>query len=70
LNQAAVLIKEGVKAGKVVEDGTVYSYISYAIQKLSIGICFILIEHGYPLETALQEAHPYTDILARRYSKW
>jgi len=54
LNQAAMLIKRGVKYGNVVEDGQIYSYITYAIKKLSVGICFILIDHGYPLEKALE----------------
>lgn len=53
LTQAAMLIKRGVKYGNVVEDGKVYSYFTYAIQKLPVGICFILIDHGYPLDKAL-----------------
>lgn len=54
-----MLIKRGVKYGNIVEDGQTYSYITYSIKKLSIGICFILIDHGYPLEKALEESHPY-----------
>jgi hypothetical protein len=49
-----MLIKRGVKYGNVVEDAQVYSYITYAIKKLSVGICFILIDHGYPLDRALE----------------
>ena len=67
LNQAAMLIKRGVKYGCVVEDGQHDSYITYSIRKLSIGICFILIDHGYPLEKALEESAPYREMLLKRY---
>lgn len=64
-----MLIKRGVKYGSVVEDGQLYSYITYSIKKLSIGICFILIDHGYPLEKALEESYPYKEMLLKRYVK-
>jgi hypothetical protein len=43
LNQAAMLIKRGVQHGWVVEDGERYSYVQYALKKLTVGICFMLI---------------------------
>ncbi len=51
-----MLIKKGVKYGFVNEGGTKMSYFAYAINKLSVGICFMLIDHGYPLQKALEEA--------------
>lgn len=53
LNQAAMLIKKGVKYGHVFDNGNKFSYFSYAINKLSVGICFMLIDYGYPLQKAL-----------------
>ena len=52
LNQAALLIKKGVKYGYVVDDDVKHSYFAYAIHNLSVGICFMLIDHGYPLQKA------------------
>ena len=66
-NQAAMLIKKGVSIGVVFEDGIEYSYISYAAKKLSIGICFMLIDHGYPLEKALEEAGDLRNSLLTKY---
>ena len=69
LNQAALLIKKGVKYGFVNEGGTRMSYFSYAINKLSVGICFMLIDHGYPLQKALEEApnEAFKVVLKKRY---
>jgi hypothetical protein len=54
LNQAALLIRKGVKYGEVFEQGNMYSYFEYAVTKLSVGICFMLLDHGYPLQKALE----------------
>ncbi len=48
-----MLMKKGVTYGCVVEEGRTYSYVQYALQKLSVGICFMLIDHGYPHLTAI-----------------
>lgn len=53
LNQAALLIRKGVKYGEVFESGHSYSYFEYAVTRLSVGICFMLLDHGYPLQKAL-----------------
>lgn len=55
LNQAALLIRKGVRYGYVIEDKRKYSYFEYAVTKLSVGICFMLLDHGYPLQKALEE---------------
>jgi ankyrin repeat protein len=69
LNQAALLIKKGVRYGHVIDQGVKYSYFAYAIQKLSVGICFMLIDHGYPLQKALEEApnDAFKTVLKKRY---
>lgn len=54
LNQAALLIRKGVKYGYVMEERKKYSYFEYAVTKLSVGICFMLLDHGYPLQKALE----------------
>ena len=38
-----MLIKKGVDYGHVVEEGTHHSYVGYALKKLPVGICFMLI---------------------------
>jgi len=48
------LIKKGVKHGYVKDQGHKYSYFAYASTKLSVGICFMLIDYGYPLQNALE----------------
>ena len=53
LNQAALLIRKGVKFGYVIDERKKYSYFEYAVTKLSVGICFMLLDHGYPLQKAL-----------------
>ena len=50
-----MLIKKGVKHGYVNDQGHKYSYFAYASAKLSVGICFMLIDYGYPLQKALEE---------------
>ena len=69
LNQAALLIKKGVRYGHVVDGGMKYSYFAYAVLKLSVGICFILIDHGYPLQKALEEVtnETFKRVLMKRY---
>ena len=52
LNQAALLIKRGVSEGYVDRK---LSYFAYAVTKLSVGICYMLLDHGYSIERALQE---------------
>jgi ankyrin repeat protein len=70
LNQAAMIMKRGVGYGCVVEEGKTYSYLQYALKRLSVGICFMLIEHGYPRERAMEEAEGgIREILVRKYGK-
>lgn len=69
LNQAAMLIKKGVHHGWVMEEGHKYSYVQYALKTLPVGICFMLIDHGYPLEKALEEAQDFRQVLLKKYSK-
>lgn len=69
LSQAAMLIKRGVRHGWVVEEGHTSSYVQYALKKLPVGVCFMMIDHGYPLEKALEEAHTFRDILVKKYEK-
>lgn len=54
LDQAALIIKKGVKYGYINDNGTKLSYFAYAIQKLSVGICFMLLDYGYPIQKALE----------------
>ena len=60
LDQAALIIKKGVKYG-FVNDPTAeqkyrkMSYFAYAIKHFLVGICFMLIETGYPIQKALEE---------------
>lgn len=70
LNQAALLIKKGVKYGFVKESGHKYSYFAYASTKLSVGICFMLIDHGYPLQKALEEVRneAFKRVLTKKYA--
>jgi hypothetical protein len=64
-----LLIKKGVRYGHVIDKAIKYSYFAYAIQKLSVGICFMLIDHGYPLQKALEEApnEAFKTVLKKRY---
>lgn len=55
LDQAALIISKGVKYGCVEEAGEKLSYFSYAYRKLSAGICFLLLDNGYPIQRALEE---------------
>ena len=36
-------------------NGIKYSYFAYAIKQALVGICFMLIDYGYPLQKALDE---------------
>lgn len=54
LDQALMLIRRGVQYGYVVEGGQTFSYMGYALKKLPVAICFLLIDHGYPLQKALE----------------
>jgi hypothetical protein len=49
-----MLIKKGVHHGWVFEEGHQYSYVQYSLNKLPIGICFMMIDHGYPLDKAME----------------
>lgn len=67
LNQAAMLIRKGVQHGWVMEDGQKYSYVQYALKTLPVGICFMLIDHGYPLGKAIEEAQDFRPVLLKKY---
>ena len=54
LDQAALLISKGVRYGWVNEQERT-SYFGYAFNNLSAGICFMLLDHGYPIQKALEE---------------
>jgi len=53
LDQAALIIKKGVRYGYINENGEKMSYFAYAIKNLSVGICFMLLDYGYPIQKAL-----------------
>jgi hypothetical protein len=55
LDQAALIISHGVKYGFVHDNNEKLSYFGYAIKNLSVGICFMLLDHGYPIQKALEE---------------
>lgn len=53
-------------------DGEVkMSYFAYAFSKFSAGVCYMLLDHGYPLEKALGEVnnHTFRTLLAKKYGK-
>lgn len=54
LDQAALLISRGVRYGFVHEKERL-SYFAYAFSNLSAGICFMPLDHGYPIQKALEE---------------
>ena len=54
LDQAALIIKKGVRYGYINENGEKMSYFGYAIKNLSVGICFMLLDYGYPIQKALE----------------
>jgi hypothetical protein len=54
LNQAALLLKRGVKDGYVITEDKKMSYFAYAMSRLSVGICYMLLDYGYPIEKALK----------------
>ena len=64
-----MLIKKGVKHGYVNDQGHKYSYFAYASAKLSVGICFMLIDYGYPLQKALEEvkSESFKRVLTKKY---
>ena len=81
MDQAALIIKKGVKYGFVNTKDKNFdsnsklekmSYFGYAIQNLSVGICFMLLDHGYPIQKALGEApnEAFREILKKKYIKW
>ena len=55
LDQATLIISKGVKYGWVHGDGEAMTYFHYAYSKLSAGVCFMLLDHGYPIQKAVQE---------------
>lgn len=56
LNQAAMLIRKGVTDGSVTDsDHKKMSYFNYCATKLPLGLCFMLLDYGYPVDKALQE---------------
>lgn len=70
LNQAVLLMKLGVSEGFVYEDGEATSYFTYAFDRLSVEVCYMLLEYGYPLETALAEVsthEAFKKILIKKY---
>lgn len=54
LDQAALLLKKGVKDGSVINGSTAQSYFEYAFKNLSVAVCFMLLDHGYPLTKAME----------------
>ena len=54
LDQAALIIKKGVKYGFVYDGSEKQSYFAYAMKYLSVGICFMLLDYGYPIQKALE----------------
>lgn len=68
LDQAALLISRGVRYG-VVHDTLKLSYFGYAFQNLSAGLCFMLLDHGYPIQKALEEIPNscFKDTLIQKY---
>ena len=53
LDQAALLISKGVRYG-FVHDEERLSYFAYAYKNLSAGVCFMLLDYGYPIQKALE----------------
>ena len=72
LDQAALIIKKGVKYGYINEKGEKMSYFGYAIKNLSVGICFMLLDYGYPIQKALEEvpSEVFKQILIKKYIRW
>jgi hypothetical protein len=76
LDQAAFIIRKGVRYG-FVNDTTSegpdkrMSYFAYAIKNLSVGICFMLLDYGYPIQKALEEVpnEMFKEILKKKYIK-
>jgi ankyrin repeat protein len=76
LDQAAFIIRNGVRYG-FVNDTTAngsdkkMSYFAYAIKNLSVGICFMLLDYGYPIQKALEEVpnEMFKEILKKKYIK-
>jgi hypothetical protein len=48
------------------------SYFGYAIKNLSVGICFMLLDYGYPIQKALEEvpSEVFKQILIKKYIRW
>ena len=69
LDQAALIIKKGIRPGYVNDGNEKLSYFAYAVKNLSVGICFILLDHGYPIQKALQEVQneAFKEILKKKY---
>jgi hypothetical protein len=70
LNQAVLLMRLGVGEGFVYQNGERTSYFSYAFNRLSVAVCYMLLDNGYPLELALEEvAHhqAFRKVLIKKY---
>ena len=70
LNQAVLLMRLGVEEGFVYENGEKVSYFSYAFTRLSVAVCYMLLDHGYPLEVALEEVshhQAFRKVLIKKY---
>ena len=70
LDQSALLISKGVKYGFVHENEKL-SYFSYAFKHFSAGICFLLLDNGYPIQKALEEIpdSSFKETLIKKYVK-
>lgn len=46
-----------------------YSYFAYAIHKMFAGICYMLLDNGYPVDKALREtsSESLRNQLVKRY---
>jgi hypothetical protein len=54
-SQASLLLKRGAKDGYVIDGEVKMSYFAYAFSKFSAGVCYMLLDNGYPIEKALKE---------------
>lgn len=53
IDQAMLLIKKGVLVGYVNDGKERQSYFTWALKQCSVGLCFLLLDNGYPLDKAL-----------------
>ncbi len=45
------------------------SYFAYAMSRLSVGICYMLLDYGYPIEKALKQVsnEAFKNLLLKKY---